>query len=616
MTEDIGTLVDALEKYNRAYRSGSPLVGDAEYDVLIERLAEIAPDHPFLTKVEPEVFDGKIEVRHPVPMLSTDKAYSEEQLERFLSRVRKEAGEIGIQDAVFRVTPKLDGLAGRDDGERFASRGNGEIGYEISSAFDKGVLPIGGRGKGIGEIVVMQSYFDTQLAGEFEHPRNMVVGIVASDKLNETARKALTDRAVHFVPYADLAFWEGTGEELLGHMERIIRDLTAGIDYPVDGVVVEVTDEAVKAYMGATAHHYRWQIAVKSKGETAITTVREITWQVGRTGSITPVMEVAPVSLSGATIRRVTAHNAGMVRNRGIGKGATIEIIRSGEVIPKLEKVVQPVEQPEIPDECPSCNRPVYWQNDILKCANESCRAQVQQRISHWFKTLGNADWFGIKTIERLVDGGYDSLEKIYEMTENDFVRLDFGPVQSKNLREALILSRTKSVEDWRFLAALGVPDLGKGDSRKLLAHIPLSSLSEVDAQRIVDIHGFGGVTSRSIASGLRRIRPTLRYLIALGFNLERSPLTLKDHENGSPIAGRRIVFSGKMRHGNREEMQASARRRGAIVQTTVNSKTDYLVCGEGVGAKKIGKAQALNIRILSESAYLEMAEASSDKDA
>ena len=160
--------------------------------------------------------------------------------------------------------------------------------------------------------------------------------------------------------------------------------------------------------MGATAHHYRWQIAIKTKGQTAQTTVNGIQWQVGRTGNITPVMEVEPVSLSGATIRRVTAHHAGNIRDAHIGTGTRIEIIRSGEVIPKLEKVVESKGEVRLPESCPSCSNPVVWQNDFLKCSNSRCRAQIEQRISHWFRILGNADWFGIKSIQKMVAGGFE----------------------------------------------------------------------------------------------------------------------------------------------------------------------------------------------------------------
>jgi DNA ligase (NAD+) len=200
----IDELVDLLTAYNQAYRQGTPMVDDAAYDDVVERLRAIAPDHPFLQAVEPEQFTGRQEVRHPVPMLSIEKAYSREQLERFVARVQKEADTLGLESAAFRLTPKLDGLAGRDDGRVFVTRGNGEVGYEISSAFDKGVVPIGGRGQGIGEIVVVKSYFEEQMADYFEHPRNMVVGIISSDTPSENAKTALNDRMVHFVPYSQV----------------------------------------------------------------------------------------------------------------------------------------------------------------------------------------------------------------------------------------------------------------------------------------------------------------------------------------------------------------------------------------------------------------------------
>jgi len=605
--EEIEKLVEKLNAYNDAYRRGEPLVSDTEYDALAERLRALDPENPFLNRVEPETFEGKVEVRHPAPMLSTEKAYSKEQLERFLARVQKASGEIGIHDIRFRITPKLDGVAARDDGTVFASRGNGEVGYEISSAFQKGVVPVGGRGLGVGEIVIEMSYFDTHLSEEFEHPRNMVVGIVASDTLNDYARKALQDGKVRFVPYSQLASWEGSARELLENTDFIVHELKRRVDYPVDGVVAEVINGDVKTYMGATSHHYRWQIAIKSKGDTAETEVRSVTWQVGRTGSVTPVMEVEPVLLSGANIRRVTAHHAGLIQKEGIGEGAVIEIIRSGEVIPKLERVLEKSINVVIPSECPSCGTLLVWQNDFLKCTNNNCPAQIEQRISHWFKTLGNADWFGIKTIRRLVESGIDTLEKVYAMKESDFSELGFGPVQSGNLYNALQTSRTKPVEDWRFLAAFGVSDLGKGDSRKLLARIPLENLPDSTPEQIEAIDGFGKITSRSITRGLNGIRRTFDNMMELGFRIEKTPLLADVQSLDTPITGKSIVFTGKMTRGSREAMQARARKLGAKVQSGVSGKTDFLVCGEKVGPSKIEKATRLGVTIMSEADYFEM---------
>ncbi len=603
----IEKLVDQLQEYNDAYRSGHPIVDDATYDRLVEQLREIDPQHPFLQHVEPEKLPGRREVRHPDPMLSTEKAYDRSQLERFVQRVLKEAKSIGLEEVIFQVTPKLDGLAGRDDGVILASRGNGMVGYDITSAFDKGVIPVGGRGQGLGEVVVVKSYFDENMATKFEHPRNMVVGIVSSDTLNADAQQALTDGQVRFVPYSQMRAWRGDGTQLLERWDQIFQEVTADVNYPMDGMVVEVCDPTLKARMGATSHHYRWQIAVKTRGETAVTTVTGIQWQVGRTGNITPVLEVEPVPLSGATIRRVTAHHAGMVAKHNIGPGAQIEIIRSGEVIPKLERVLKPVDEVHLPEVCPACGLGLTWKGDFLRCTHMHCPAQTIQRISHWFKTLGTADWFGIKTIEKLVAAGYDSLGKIYAMAESDFVGLGFGPVQSRNLAAALETSKTKPVEDWRFLAALGISDLGTGDSRKLLRYIGLDSLVGVTADRIAQINGFGQITGKAIAQGVDEVRDTLQHLLSLGFNLQRTPLASEESAVKSPISGKKIVFTGKMQFGNREKMEVEAQHLGAQVQTAVNKSTDLLVCGDKVGQTKLDKAIALGVERLSEKDYFRL---------
>ena len=602
--KDIEALAADLKKYNEAYRSGNPLVSDQYYDQLVEELRRLDPAHSFLHAVEPEKFESRKQVRHPVPMLSTEKAYTEEALERFVARVEKEAQAIGVAGVRFKITPKLDGLAGRDDGAVFVTRGNGEVGYEISNVFDKGVIAAGGRGRGLGELVVVKSYFDEHLADAFEHPRNMVVGIVSSDTVNPNALKALDAQAVRFVPYSETPCWTGTGRELLSRIRSIAADLIARTDYPVDGVVVEATDDRIREAMGATAHHYRWQIAFKTKGDTAVARVLNVRWQVGRTGNVTPVMEIEPVSLSGATIRHVTAHHAGLVKKHRIGPGSEIEVIRSGEVIPKLEGVISEASQVLIPDRCPSCGHPLEWNNDFLRCGSSLCRAQVVQRISHWFKTLATADWFGIKTIERIVESGRDTLEKIYQLQESDFAAMGFGPVQSRNLADSLVLSRTQPVEDWRFLAAFGISDLGTGDSRKILAHLRLKDLLDVKAEDIEKIHGFGPITSRAITADIERWRETIQHMLDLGFNLRRTPLSGESEILKNPIAGKFLVFTGRMTRGDRSQMQAEARSLGANVQSAVGRNTDFLICGENVGASKLKKAEAFGTRILTEAEY------------
>ena len=192
-------------------------------------------------------------------------------------------------------------------------------------------------------------------------------------------------------------------------------------------------------------------------------------------------------------------------------------------------------------------------------------------------------------------------------MKEQDFLEIGFGPVQSKNLREAINISKIKPVEDWRFLAAFGISNLGVGDSRKFLSHIKLEELLSVKSTDIEKIHGFGEVTSKSIELGVKHLTATIQYMLSLNFNLDKTPLECEPEGHETAIRGKGIVFTGKMQHGNRDEMQTQSRRLGAKVQNAVTGATDYLVCGENVGALKIAKARKLNVKVMLEKEYFEL---------
>ena len=602
----IGALVERLKEYNAAYRAGELRISDLEYDQLVETLRSVDPDHPYLHTIEPEVIRSSGTVRHTARMLSTEKAYTTEALSRFIERVQKAAETLG-RSTLFRVTPKLDGMAGKDENGVLASRGNGLVGNDITHVFDRGITPIGGRGLGPGEIVMVKSYFEDYFSDEFVHPRNMVTGVVNADEINESSKRALADGMIHFVPYVNMKAWQGTGEELLENIDQITADL-AQIDYPLDGMVAEATDEDVKAHMGATSHHHRWQIAIKTRGETAQTSVVGIQWQTGRTGKVTPVLQVEPTHVSGATISNITAHHGGMVRDKALGVGARIEIIRSGEVIPKLERVIEPAETVELPTDCPSCGSSLEWQGDFLMCRNhDGCPAQTETGLRHWFRILGNCDGFGPKTIERLVEGGFTNVRDIYAMTYHDLLRLGFGEKQSENLVGALVESRSELLEDARFLAAFGIVNLGIGDSRNLLAHYRLEDLESLTEEQLSEIKGFGSKTSAGISDALRMKWPVIAHMLSLGFALERTPLVAEQSSVESPIAGVNVLFTGKMLQGSRNDMKAQARALGAKVLSSPSGSLELLVIGEKASAAKIAKAKGYGANVLTEVEYLDL---------
>lgn len=610
-------LVEWLTQANKAYRNGEPIVPDETYDqVYYAELIKRDPDHPFLHTVEPESDTGTGKVRHKVPMLSTDKAYTQEEVTTFVERMIRhaEAVDIAAEDLQFRITPKLDGMAARYEDNVLATRGNGLLGNDISRNLKRGLNAVGGENTGVGEIVIEQRYFDDNLSDQFSHPRNFVTGLIGADNLSEQAKEAMQDGVIRFVPYQTLNAKECNCEQLLTEVEALCEQVEAECDYPVDGSVIDLMNEVVREELGSTNHHHNWQIAKKLKGETAITTVNGITWQTGRTGRITPVLNVETINLSGADISNVTAHNAGNVKNLNVGIGAEIEIVRSGEVIPKLLAVVKTGENAVIPDECPACHAVAEMERDFLVCQGDECIAQIEARLQHFFRVLGNIDLFGPKTVEVLVTQKITQLEAIYALQAEQFEEMGFGPKQATNLVEQLERSRTEEVEDWRFLAAFGIEHLGRGDSRKLLKVHPLEksaqqasvkSIDELTAEDIVKINGFGPITAEAIPVSLATKWDSIQALLGLGFNLI---LTDQNEEvvEDSPISGKSLVFTGSMNQP-RNGMKETALSLGAKVQSSVNKKTDILVIGAKVGAKKIEKAEALGTEVMTEEDYLKL---------
>lgn len=613
----IEQLVEELMTYNEAYRSGTPLVSDEFYDLKIDELAALDPNHPYLHRVEPESEQSltkRAQVRHPSPMLSMEKAYTVAELQAFITRCRE--ATTNADSVMFLVSPKLDGLAGRDDGMVLSTRGNGDTGYDITDAFQKGVMPIGGRGLGVGEIVLQKEYFEANMADQFEHPRNVVVGVVMSDNLSPEVMPAIEDKAIHFVPYATLDQTLYSGDYLGESINVVFDSVTTDCPYPTDGIVISAfsmedqATAAMHAVLGSTSHHHRWQLAFKRKGELVETTVEEITWQVGRTGKITPVLEVTPVKVSGATIRRVTAHNAAYVVQSKLGVGSRIVIVRSGEVIPKVEQVLTQATV-SIPRNCPACGGGTVYDSitaTFLLCDNPACPAKKHGQVSHWFKTIGNVNLFGPKAIEKLLAGGYTSIPSIIDaMSTEDFTVCGFSVKQAENLLAEINKCSLLPIDDWRVLASLGIQYLGRGDSKNLCKHYTLQEILEgITIANVKAIDGFAEKTAVSIVYGLVENKELLSYLVNFFKNIRQTKVSANSLQENTLLTGKKLVFTGSMSK-SREEMSALAESAGAVVQSSVSKATDYLVIGEKVGAAKTGKAEKLGVAVISEDEFMEM---------
>jgi DNA ligase (NAD+) len=612
---DIEHLMPVLTLANDTYRIGSPLFSDTDYDFkLLAALTALDPNHPYLDKVEEEAedgFEGKT-VKLPQRMLSTDKAYTHDEINKWLKRIIKSSSELGIDASTLtiRVTPKLDGFAMYDDGKKGYTRGNGYKGTDITRVFERGLqLPENSsRGLGAGEIVVNVKYFDDYLAGHFDNTRNMISSVIKEKEFNEHVSRAVHDGGVIFHPFASLPSWEGNIEKLKEEFKEITQNIWTVMPFDVDGVILEVTHEDIKAHMGATNKFHRWQIALKANDETAEVPVLSITPQTSKNGRICPVAELEPTRLSDAVLTRATAHHYGRVRNEGLGKGAIIELVRSGLVIPKIQKVIKSVE-PDIPTQCPSCNSDVEWIDDNLFCTNTvNCPAQIENTIRHFFFTLGNVDGFGASTISKLHEKGIATVSEIYQLTVDKLVAKDFGLKTAQNLINELDRSRNEPVEDWRFLASFGIKRLGRGSSEKLLAEIPLRQLPSATVEQITAIKGFAKVSAMAILSGLSQLGDQFEMLCNLGFNLEITPLSSEREAIESPIANKVVVFTGTMVQGVRSDMETQAKALGAKVGKSVTGKTDYLVIGEKVGASKTNKAESISsCNIITEAQYIDL---------
>ena len=610
LTDD--DLLEFCQIANQRYRDGSPIISDEDYDFVFNpELSKRLPDHSFLQKIEAENEGFSEEkIKLPQKMLSTDKAYSWEEINKWLDRVSKFSSEIDypLTDIQIKGTAKLDGFAGYDDGSKLYTRGDGNKGSDISRVFARGlgIFNNSERGQGPGEIVVKRSYFEKHLSNNFEYPRNFQASLIKEKELDSLAIEAISNKAALFVPFTQLPQWLGSIEEFSNQFLDIVGQLESGVDFDIDGVVFEIVNPKLKDYMGSNRKFHRWQIAFKENKEKAQVKVISVTAQVGRTGKITPVAELEPTQLSGATIYRASGHHYGLVKEQGLGAGSVIELTRSGLVIPKINKVLKTAEV-DIPSNCPSCGYKLSWDSDFLMCLNhEICPEQITGKIIYFFRILANNDGFGQATIQKLFAEGIRQVSDIYLLNEAKLMSMGFGEKTSHNLINQLIRSRKESIEDWRFLAAFGVQRLGMGNCENLLRNYSVEKIFDLSVEDISNIDGFAEITAELIFDGLTLIKPQYDVLISGGFELEQTLLKTEINQSISPFTSKKIVFTGTMSE-SRAELQKQAKAFGANVGKSVSSKTDFLIIGENVGQSKIKDAKTHQVEILTEAEYLKL---------
>ena len=618
----------------RYWQDQAPEIPDAEYDGLVERLRRLAPDHPVLQRVGGGggAADGGTH-RHAVPMLSLDKCYDPSGLQRWLAKVSGLVVE----------SPKLDGVAAAlvyDDSGTLrvgATRGSGAEG-EVITAQLKGVTGVPARiAEGPlevrGEVYLPLSRF-AEIQERFANPRNTAAGALKQKDPRATAGYGLRFCAYALVEPGHereqdrLRRLHDLGFDVVEHRVLSPDEVPAAyslwlqrqpaLDFEIDGVVYEVDSVAAQQEMGHTAHHPRSAIAYKLPTEASTARLLDVEWSVSRTGTLTPVAIIEPTLLSGATVTRVSLHNAGMLAKLGVTRTASVRVVRRGGVIPKVEAVVEATGAPlELPALCPACEGPVALDGDFLACPNRAgCPAQRQGALEHYLKALG-VDGFGPAILEQIVAHGLAAQPAdLYRLRPEHLVPLEhMGRTLAVKLVENLDRARTPSLP--AFLTALGIPDLGPAVAGVLGERFgALAALREASAEDLAALPGIGPTIAEHVVSGLRSLEPQIEALL----EQVQVVATPSVAPSAAPWAGSSFVFTGKMEHMKRAEAQARVRALGGTTPAAVVRDLTYLVVGDrgspllGQGRRggKLRRAEQLqsegaSVEIISETRVLEL---------
>ncbi|MCS6929324.1 MAG: NAD-dependent DNA ligase LigA [Saprospiraceae bacterium] len=635
----------------------------------------ITPDSP-TQRVSSDLIEEINQVAHLTPMLSLDNSYDARDLLEFDTSVKKLAGLTPDAVVEYAVEPKFDGgtialLYENDRLVRAATRGNGLVGDEITANIRTlRSVPLQAPFKqyGIekaelrGEAIIRKDVFEKLnaarlAAGEspFANPRNAATGGLRMKDPKETASRGL-EAFIYQLSYAVDKQGKSVLERFPTHMDALNmleeigfkvptanrtplglpeRRLCRGIEeviafcnawqerrdaylYEIDGMVIKVNALDLQERCGATTHHPRWAVAFKFKARQATTRLRDVEFQVGKTGAVTPVAKLEPVQLAGVTIQSVSLHNEDFIRSKDIRIGDYVLVERAGDVIPYVVKVLDHLrdgsERPiEYPKRCPACQSPLVKPEDeaIWRCENADCEAQVLQRmIFHASKHAMDIEGLGESTITRFYQLGWlRSIADIYRLDYDKIAQLEgFGEKSAANLRQAIEKAKRNPIH--RLLHSLSIHHLGQKSSKLLAAQVKhVLELAEWDLERYQQIKDIGPVLAQNIYHFFHNPRnlDMLRTMEALGVNLSQTPEDLRPSATAEgPLVGKTILFTGTLASMTREQAEARAAAAGAIVASGVSKNLNILVVGDKAGSK-LRKAQELGtVEIWTEAEFLE----------
>ena len=658
--KDLGKKIESLRDKIRHHESlyyvlDSPEISDAEFDKLMQQLKQIESEHPDLVtpdsptqRVGGKPREGFVKVPHSSPMLSLDNTYNEEELRDWERRVHELSGRSEV-DYVCEL--KLDGMSLAlvyEDGKlaRGVTRGDGSIGEDVtlnirtvrsiplvipSEKLKKAGIPADFEVRG--ELLMPTASFkkindERERDGlpTFANPRNFTAGTVRQLDSNITAQRRLDyfpymllrngrtyfDRHWKTLSAIDAAgFKVNQNRKLVSSMDEVwafIQQWEAKRDslpYEIDGIVIKVDRTSLQDELGFTGKAPRWAIAYKYAARGGTTKLENVRWQVGRTGKLTPVAQLVPVSIGGTTVRNATLHNMDEIQRLGVKIGDWVRVERGGDVIPKVVEVDKDhprgKDDIDVPDKCPVCGtRVMRTEGEVdYRCVNANCPAKLLGTILH-FASRGvmNIDGMGDALVTQLTERGLvKNVADIYKLTKENLLSLErMGEKSAQNILDEIEGSKKLPLE--RVIYGLGIRFVGERTAQFLAEHFgSMEALQQATVEELQNVDEVGPRIAESIAEFFSI--PANRKLVE---RLREAKLTLtgEKKQRGTKLTGKTFVLTGTLPRFTRDEAKKMIEDAGGKVTGSVSKKTDYVVAGSDAGSK-LDKARELGVAVIDE---------------
>ncbi len=644
---------------DRYYNQDNPEISDYEYDMLMQELKNIEREHPeVITPDSPTQHVGGnakreagVLVRHRVPMLSLRDVFNKEDVEQFVNDVKAQ-----FPDVEFVVETKIDGLSMAlryEDGKLITAitRGDGIVYGEDVTVNAKVINDVVKSLKDKipyleirGEVYMTKEAFENvnehqELLGKkvFANPRNCAAGTLRQLDSKITKERNLSlfifnvqdVRGVEFKTHTEgYEFLKKQGIKVIENytvckttceiwdaIEKIGEN-RGDLDYDIDGAVIKINNLAYRTELGSTSKVPKWAIAYKYPPEEKETKLLDIELTVGRTGRITPVAIFEPIRLCGTSVSRATLHNQDFIDELDIGVGDTIVVYKSGEIIPKIKKVIHEKRPKgtvkfQFPDKCPVCGSPVAREEGAadIKCTNINCPSMLVKRIINFVsRDCMDIKGFGAAYVEQLVDKGYIAdIPDIYHLNEYRDKLVEEGIIgKEKNTDKLLdVIENSKKNEPYRLLASLGISNVGKSTAKELMKYFKsIDNLINADIDEIKKVSDIGDISASSIFEYFKN-EDNLKIISELakcGVNMVMN----EDKEADNLLEGSKFVITGTLPSMGRTEAKELIEKHGGKVSGSVSKKTTYVLAGDAHGSK-VTKAQELGVKVISEAELLEM---------